>query len=1226
MSKINTNLGLGRTGKTTSITPHRRTPWFATGLAVAALALAAATAPAQTVTIKSNPQRITVADVSSTVSIVTNLINISGVSSPVNLTLNGSILSNPNFSAVFSGLTSSSITLSNTLTIGATNLPEGEYTLDINASGGAANDGYLTVQSGRMWTGTTNVSTKWSSASSWVGGVPPGVADDVLFTQLGSQTNEIVSGALFANSEVDGNVTISSLRFSQTNTTSGGYHTLLIDPTFTLKITGPLGLRFLPDYTVQGLAKGTNAFTGIGGTLMVSNEIANIADLYDNGATAHGVDMASLGTFVADVNRIGIGDVTLYPNDQSISLANNYGTSGTFIKPQKLIPFWYLARTNYIKAVSVDANNYDNTTNRNYSLTLGKSDQQAGSSSVFEGLQFGITNVFLMDSICIAGFDNADIQVKFNNAFTASNPVAFFRNTDGVSRMSVFCLADASGTFTNAGGNTKCAPLDFASNNGRVDAKVDRFFMSRDRANATSGGTTAQSTMILAAGTFDANTAILGYQEQGNQVGSDYCTAQLIVSNTAIFKVNNTLALGYTAAARTDTSLPGDTYGFITVGPGGTLIASNITVGGVTYNSGLVGAVDTQGKTLNSIILTNGATLIVSNSIGTDTASSLPTSNASAIPGTLGQFNMYNSELVMNVDGNHSGAYVFVSAFNTVGAISNYLKIATMKNLTFPAQFPLIHVYNTAPQASAFTKVIMPSGYQGSLLVNATNANILDLNIIASTPKNLKWQGFVTTSPGNADWDTTTANWLDLNTGLQTNFDNGDFTTFDDSTSVTNINITSALTLIPNNVLVTNNTKNYTFSTSVGGSLNGGATIAKWGAGSLEIDAPTTLGVQLNQGSLLGASSGSVGGVTTAAGTKMTFAGNVGNGLACSGVATVSGGGSIGGISILSGGIVTNSGSFSGAFAVASGGTFYNSGSLPSIVASSVSSNGIMVNSGSIGADGTAGTITVDGTFEDWGISALYLDTLSIDPGAHFIPGGDGIGTTTVKSTHLTPQGGPGLVRLLTGSSTYFKVNLANSQPNTMLLSSRIVFGGSTGNKNQNGATLVLSNIGATPYSAGSLVLFGNDSGLGNDIGNAGLNTTNTYPVVQPTAPTNGLAWNVFSDLFAGSANPVNIHGGNIDIVGVATSPTTIVSALQAFNPLIYSSGTNSVTNNVVVAHLQWPSDHTGWRLQQLNTTLDVGVADTNWVTVFESVLTNDVTFTNSISSNTAVFYRLVYP
>jgi hypothetical protein len=55
-----------------------------------------------------------------------------------------------------------------------------------------------------------------------------------------------------------------------------------------------------------------------------------------------------------------------------------------------------------------------------------------------------------------------------------------------------------------------------------------------------------------------------------------------------------------------------------------------------------------------------------------------------------------------------------------------------------------------------------------------------------------------------------------------------------------------------------------------------------------------------------------------------------------------------------------------------------------------------------------------------------------------------------------------------------------------------------------------------------------------------------------------------------------------------------------------------------------WPSDHTGWRLEAQTNLIGTGLG-TNWVTVSNSATTNQSSIPIN-SANGSVFFRLVYP
>ena len=107
---------------------------------------------------------------------------------------------------------------------------------------------------------------------------------------------------------------------------------------------------------------------------------------------------------------------------------------------------------------------------------------------------------------------------------------------------------------------------------------------------------------------------------------------------------------------------------------------------------------------------------------------------------------------------------------------------------------------------------------------------------------------------------------------------------------------------------------------------------------------------------------------------------------------------------------------------------------------------------------------------------------------------------------------------------------------------------------------------------------------------NTSSNALNTVAYVW----TNKLSLDGSIELLSG-ASPVN------------TQPTNIVSSVSGGN-----------------LTLQWPADHTGWRLQMQTNALSLGLG-TNWVDVAGSAATNQVTLPVD-PTNPAAFFRLVYP
>lgn len=1068
---------------------------------------------------------------------------------------------------------------------------------------GALTNGYfpLVVEIAKIWNGSDNAllngAGNWSDTTKWLGG-SPGPNDNVVFTDQGTQTNTLYGDGtitnLLVNSVVDSSTVISSLRFSQTNGLGSpltNCHNLFINPGVTLAIKGNDGFKTLRDYTFW-TPKMNVSISGTNGTLIQTNENSNFSLLTDGATSANAftvLDMSRLGNLYLDVNQLQIGDCFAYPN--YLYLATNLYNSGSTLgssRPNKMNCSWLMAQTNYVKAVYVDPYNYTNADSRNYALMIGRNDITGGSSGSDYAVNMGISNGFYLDSICVAGYASLGSVVQFQN----TNSSALFRNTNG-GRMTIFATADAAGTTfgSTSGANTKCGPVNFTK--GTIDMLVDRFYLSMDRGNRVdSGNGDSQTAFYFSSGVIDANTAILGYQSQPVETNQSYCYATMTVSNTGLFRVNGTLALGYTAAPQGAPVNPQLGYGQLTIGPGGTVTASNIAVGGTS-----------KASTQNKISMIGNASLIVSNGIADSTPN-----------GALGTFAMSggNNSLTLFIDGSQPSIPIVYVTNLTASGTGNKIVIGGIKNVTYPANIPLITGMGgaTISAASFDAGVVMPAGLglHGTLVDSSavgTSSNTIILQVINRTPNHLVWRA-PADSTGTATWDYTTKNWLDQNTGLMTNYDNPDIVAFDDTPGyATNVVLSGGVSLTPTAVNMTNNSLYYTFQDG-GTQIIGGPSLNKYGTGTVEVDGNTTFSVQVNQGTLTGSSPGVIGNVNIAAGAVMNYAGTIGGSVSCAGTGTSSSS-IVGTLTVLNGGVMTNSGTAGSAISVQSGGLLYNAatGTLPNIgVGSSgapqVASGGTFVNNGSIGQILGDNVLYVSGTFEDLGgtSDSLTLQSVTVGAGGTFIPGGDGIGTTTINSDGTGTF--PGAALLVQGSTNVFKINVAGPA-NTVLSVNNLSFGGSSSVRTENGCTLQISNASTTPFSAGqSFHLFDNVSSPGTVPYNTG-SSTNTYPVITPPTPGSGLSWDL-SQLWV---------TGNIGIVGPGSGPVLTNS--------IAVTGTN------IVGQFSWDSSKLGYRLETLVTSPDIGLAATNWTGVAGSWTNTSVTITNVVGTN-CVFYRLSFP
>lgn len=1161
-------------------------------LGTVALVLSFTSAQAQFIRFRAGSHRVTVPINSGNTTVVTNQVRLSGMSG------GGATLS---FSGLPSGASASvdinPAPTNNTpinVTFNTTNVAQGEYTVLLIGTGLDTNSlpvsnvwAYI-LQSGHIWNGTTNAvndgPSSWTDSSKWLGGVA-GAGDDVIINDLGGQTNYVqivpsTSTNPLVSITLPGDTTIGSIRFAPTNGPTR-FHTIQINPGNTLSLTGTKGFSFARDYIseIQGIGNApVLVFTG-GGNLVVSNPAANFSLLIDNQLQFTN-DMAGLANFSATVNRFALGDYTAWPNFFNYNDDNAIGGI-----PRRFLPNVYFAKTNVLKASYVDPNNYTNADDRHFALSFLNSEIAGTTTQPF--LHLGISNIFLMDAVNFTG-GNQQGNLKFNVAFSNQNPIAIFRSTNG-GRMSLWSASDAGGTNgenTNVKGN-----YDFASTGGTVDILANRFYIGRDRKLIVGGqNPNYQGFFFMGKGLIDVNTMTLGFQEYTGQTNTatfnGYCEGVLTATNsgagTNLIRINGNLTLGYSTQTNPlGLGSGGNTiYGKVFLsGSNTTMMVSNILVGNPMHTSA------------NNILgVTNFASLIVSNSIGSAAQS-------------LDSFTSDNSFVTLHLDLNRTTPYIFTTNLTTLN--SNVIRIASIKNLgSLSGNIPLIQ-YSSGN--GSFQGLIMPAGLGGALIT--TNNVGIYLNVLTNAPKDLIWRGY-----SSQDWDLTTANWFDRATGLHTNFSNGDRLTFDDGTAATTVHVVGPVDLVPGNIAMSN-TVHYTFDNG-GGDIQGSATLAEWGAGGVQIDGSTTLTVQLNAGSLTG--SGAIGHADVAAGTTVNYSGSIGAGLSISGTVTLSGNSS-GTLSVTGTGIFTNAGTYNGPFNSAAGALLVNNNTWMNGGNSIVVSNSTLINNGAFHAS----TLTIRGTLKDTGAGGIYMNGdvvngtqgLTIANGGIFIPGGDGIGTTTVYPELGSVNNFPGRVLFSTGSTNVFKVN-PGAPANTLLGSATMGFGPNQNTKQLNGGTILITNTSLSAFSNGqTFTMF--QYYQGGVLGDAGLNTTNSYPVMSPQSPGPGLVWDL-SNL---------IPNGAIGVKSVSTTPIAPTFSLDRMFGLVLTNtaATNSfTTNNYVITHLTWPVDHLGWYLQNQVDGLNEGLS-TNWSTVFGSWWTNEMYFTNIMTTNCS-FYRMYLP
>jgi autotransporter-associated beta strand protein len=1089
------------------------------------------------------------------------------------------------------------------LTVFTTNIPEGLYLFRVNAGGTDTNGQPVTnsfpylLQAAHLWNGTLNTSNAWSTAGSWLTGTP-GAANDVVFTDIGAQTNGFgnpgQSGIPFTNSVVDVDTTVNSLRFAQSGSTNFSsvatnpapvFHHVQILNGKTLTIAGASNsFSMFPDYfDPRGfdIRPMNVTIDGAGGKLVVTNQNANFSIF--SGNLIPTLNMSNLDTFIARVSRIGICDYLLYPNYRDLNTANNEGRDTNTYNPNpgSMSAQVFLAKTNVFSASYKDPNNYTNEQTRAYGLTVYNNEIQGVSSGTAQNFQLGISNIFLMDGICFFGANGA-AQGGTGVRFNTSNSFALFRNTNGTSRMSVFTVSDDGGT-NEAGGNMK-AIVDFSF--GTVDILADRLYLSRDRVLiSTNQNPNVQATVTFGKGTVDVNTAVLGFQEHTKPDWNvanhgpylNYCLGDLTVTSNGLFKVNGTLTLGYTA----DTNSPNDaqqwqTGGRITINSNSIVAVSNIICDGNLnyYDSG-------NGRP-NQITINSGGTLIISNTIGGNNyaGTDLNTVFNTGLPGLpLDNLSMAPaSTLVLSPA---AGKTNFVRTFKSTGnSQPGIIKIASLPAFTvYPTNVPLIQYTTANPVVLASDMSAIGGNVQGYILNNSANSTI-DLFLTTNAPRQLVWTGGI-----NGQWDLTSTNWEPLGGGTPTKYALGDIAIFDDSSSVTTVLVTD--TVVPNQatngVIITNSVNAYTFVGS-GGSIAGTAKIIKQGTNIVTFNVAEAGTLFVTAGEVDAGANAILGTTTVYSNALLKVqAGSVVNGVVATNCPlTVANGGTINGPLTLVGGSLVNDGIIS-----TPSGLNFLIGTNGNTVATN-NSDGVITINGSGSNNG--GEVMAGSTLANFGTINLPSSRLTID-GTYF-------GTGNVQDTVNSPTSG-----------SFGRLQYANNIPGSLLSVGTNVFGSisnfyagvrldMSGNSPQNNAPTFLveldtinniydtikcvrwnnigciwqmTNVNGTFQSGQSFQILVNANGtaLSNIVDTSGI-----YPFMQPTIPGPGLQWNLTGVKEFGTVGVTNSTmvwagggGGSWDTNGtVGAWQGKVYSDNQGAIFDDTASGTTTVTINTLVA------------------------------------------------------------
>ena len=148
-----------------------------------------------------------------------------------------------------------------------------------------------------------------------------------------------------------------------------------------------------------------------------------------------------------------------------------------------------------------------------------------------------------------------------------------------------------------------------------------------------------------------------------------------------------------------------------------------------------------------------------------------------------------NSTVVLELSANTNSGNDLLAAANLTVNGTNTLKIVPLSFMNVGDVYTLItYTGPTLPVGSSnqFTVVPPNSFFSFALLDPSTTPGLIQIKVIRAVGNDF-WKGNLSTS-----WDTTTTNWTRNSNPV--NFNDGDFVTFDDTTSVTNVNIVGTRT------------------------------------------------------------------------------------------------------------------------------------------------------------------------------------------------------------------------------------------------------------------------------------------------------------------------------------------------------------------------------------------------------------------------------------------------
>jgi fibronectin-binding autotransporter adhesin len=966
-----------------------------------------------------------------------------------------------------------------------------------------------------IWNGTNNVSvsTNWSDAANWLPGGVPGAAANIKFYDNAAETTVAV-----VNNVVDSSITNATVQYGNTN----GFHSTLINAGQTLTVTGGLTVGTETDngnaQQVNTTISGPATLNLTGGTLQIRQTTSTAAG---SGGLRGTLDLSGLDTFTGSITAVSVG----------IQLASTTHTraTGTLL----------LAKTNQIALSGA--------------FQVGNDTSNPGGANF---AYLGQTNVISGNTINI-GRRKTAATLQFNSAF--ASPVARFRGSDGVSRVTAWNIGDNSEE-TGTTGNSATGTCDFSL--GTVDALIATMQVGRSKNGTATGAGNGTGTLTFNTGAVDVNTLEIGFQGGANASAG----IGTVNANGGTLTVNNTLRLGFTSGS----TGAANTKGTLNIN-GGTVRANTIVNGG---------------STISELNITSG-NLTVTNTIG---SISSPIASVSL------------SDANLTIPAVAIGNTTAVATALTTGGSGNTINVSVVPAVAiYPSQFPLVS-YTGGIGGAGYNFALgapLPGGFQG-YLSNNVGALTIDL-VVTNGPapaKAIVWNGLP-----NGDWNTSNTNWQ--SGGLATNFNQNDFVTFDDTANgTTTVNLTTALT--PSSMTVSNTAKNYTFSGT--GGIGGTTGLTKEGAGSLTIansGANSFSGIiALNAGSLVfnRTDTFTVPNLINGAGALSKIG---------SGTLTLSG------LNTYAGGTTLNAGT-TRLTSVSAAGTAAIAVNAATLVAGAAHTNSITLANATMG--GLSGITALNGglTAQNATTNTIYISdpqNLAVNAEMNFtgvLAGGGNI-NVMAGTNNPNPDGGVGFrLRATTDGGYSGTITFSNGVKAEVQTTQAGPFSpAGTGKFVIYGGTIDGSNTLNGTYSEFNVRdNFGGDTTFGNDVQLAGSGLAILNPL--GTAPVGATV--TMGNLRIGSGQNLGVHlnSGNAHVVAFPT--VTLTGGTATFTPGIPAFGaTNAVGSDLSLGDISQSVGGSGFVMNGFRTLIITGTgAHTGPTTVSNGTLRLSGSLTSS--------------